>query len=187
MRTRPRSCFTSSLPGQDKSSRRVANRNKAMVRIEALRRFVLGVNDQRVNGDFAAAGALYRIPPQGASEFTAMIGARDGRRPSRRRVPRDSVADVRRAGLAPGLGGPQPRPMCRTRQSDLSFLIRPTSTWPTVCPKRNRQNWKWGYNGIGVGSGPSGSSLTINPSAFVAARKLQQALATIIAQLERSR
>ncbi len=52
-----------------------------MVRIEALRRFVLGVNDQRVNGDFAAAGALYRIPPQGASEFTAMIGARDGKAP----------------------------------------------------------------------------------------------------------
>jgi hypothetical protein len=56
-----------------------------------------------------------------------------------------------------------------------------------TCTQRNRQIWKWDYTGIGVGSGPSGSSLAINPSAFVAARKLQQALATIIAQLERSR
>ena len=52
-----------------------------MVRIEALRLVILGVNDERVNGNLGPARALYRIPQQGASEFAAMIGARDGKAP----------------------------------------------------------------------------------------------------------
>ena len=52
-----------------------------MVEIEALRLFVLSIDDQRVNGNFGPAGTLYRIPQQGASEFTAMIGARNGKAP----------------------------------------------------------------------------------------------------------
>ena len=67
--------------GQDESSRLVAKRNKAMVQIEALRVFILGVNDERVNGNFGPARTLYGIPQQGASESTAMPGARDGKAP----------------------------------------------------------------------------------------------------------
>jgi hypothetical protein len=65
--------------GQDECSRRVAKRNKAMVQIEALRLFILSINDKRVNGNFGPPRTLYCIPQQGASEFTAMIGARDGK------------------------------------------------------------------------------------------------------------
>jgi hypothetical protein len=55
-----------------------------MVQIEAFRLIILGINDQRVNGDFGPPRALYCIPQQGASEFTAMIGARDGKAPQAR-------------------------------------------------------------------------------------------------------
>ena len=48
----------------------------------------------------------------------------------------------------------------------------------------SRQISKRGYNRNRVGSGPSGRFLTKNPSAFVAARKLQQAVTITIAQLE---
>lgn len=50
-----------------------------MVRIETLRLFVLGLDDKRVQGDFGSTGALYGIPQQGAPEFTAVIGERDGK------------------------------------------------------------------------------------------------------------
>ena len=49
-----------------------------MVQIEILRLFILGIDDQRVHGDFGPAGALYGIPQQGAPEFVALIGKRDG-------------------------------------------------------------------------------------------------------------
>jgi hypothetical protein len=57
---------------------RVAERHKAMVQIEILRLFILGIDDKRVHGDFGPAGALYGIPQQGPPEFTAMIGKSDG-------------------------------------------------------------------------------------------------------------
>ena len=60
--------------GQQERSRRVAKRNKTMVQIEALRLIVLGIDDKRVNGNLGSARALYRIPQQGAAEFTAVIG-----------------------------------------------------------------------------------------------------------------
>src|ERR1035441_3227193 len=81
--------------------------------------------------------------------------------------------------------GLEPRSTGFPVASRLPVRNPPASGWPTVYPKRNRQIWKWGYTRIGVGSGPSGSSLTTNPSAFVAARKLQQVLATIIRSEER--
>ena len=67
--------------GKDESSRLAAKRNKAMVQIEALCLFILGIDDERVNGNFGPARTLYCIPQQGASEFAAMIGARDGKAP----------------------------------------------------------------------------------------------------------
>ena len=67
--------------GQEESSRRVAKRDKAMVQIEALRLFILSINDKRVNGNLGPARTLYCIPQQGAAEFTAMIGVRDGKAP----------------------------------------------------------------------------------------------------------
>jgi hypothetical protein len=65
--------------GQHQSSGLVAERNKAMVQIEALRLFILSIDDKRVNGDFRPAGTLDRIPQQGASEFMAVIGESDGK------------------------------------------------------------------------------------------------------------
>jgi len=56
---------------------RVAERNKAMVQIEILRLFILGIDDQRVDGHFGPAGALYGIPQQSAPEFTVLIGQSD--------------------------------------------------------------------------------------------------------------
>ena len=50
-----------------------------MVQIEALRPFVLGIDDKRVSGDFGAIGTLYWVPQQCASEFQAMIGESDGK------------------------------------------------------------------------------------------------------------
>ena len=67
--------------GQEESSRRVAKRDKAMVQIEALRLFILSIDDKRVNGNLGPARTLYCIPQQGAAEFTAMIGVRDGKAP----------------------------------------------------------------------------------------------------------
>src|ERR1035437_8336662 len=67
--------------GQEESSRRVAKRDKAMVQIEALRLFILCIDDKRVNGNLGPARTLYCIPQQGAAEFTAMIVARDGKAP----------------------------------------------------------------------------------------------------------
>jgi hypothetical protein len=55
-----------------------------MVQIEALRLFILRIDDKRVNGDFGPPRTLYRIPQQGASEFAAMIGERDGKPPQAR-------------------------------------------------------------------------------------------------------
>ena len=55
-----------------------------MVQIEALRLFILGINDKRVHGDFGPAGTLYGIPQQGTPEFTAMIGEGDGKAPQAR-------------------------------------------------------------------------------------------------------
>jgi hypothetical protein len=52
-----------------------------MVQVEALRLFVLGIDDQRVNGNFGPTGALYGIPQQGASEFAPVAGARNGKAP----------------------------------------------------------------------------------------------------------
>ena len=43
-----------------------------MVQIEALRLFILSIDDQRVNGNLGAARTLYCIPQQGAAEFTAI-------------------------------------------------------------------------------------------------------------------
>ncbi len=48
---------------------------------EALRLFILSINDNRVNGDFGPARTPYCIPQHSASEFPAMIGARDGKAP----------------------------------------------------------------------------------------------------------
>ena len=50
-----------------------------MVQIEALRLLILGIDDKRVNGDLGPRRTLYCIPQQGASEFTAMTGARHGK------------------------------------------------------------------------------------------------------------
>src|SRR5450756_2172778 len=50
-----------------------------MVQIETLRLFILGIDDQRVHGDFGPAGTLHGIPQQGTPEFTAMIGESDGK------------------------------------------------------------------------------------------------------------
>ena len=50
-----------------------------MVQREALRLFILSIDDKRVNGNLGPARTLYGIPQQGAAEFTAMIGARDGK------------------------------------------------------------------------------------------------------------
>ena len=55
-----------------------------MVQIKALRLFILGIDDQRVDGNFGLARTLYRIPQQGASEFAAMKGERDGKAPQAR-------------------------------------------------------------------------------------------------------
>ena len=52
-----------------------------MVQIEALRLFILSIDDKRINGYLGPARTLYCIPQQGAAEFTAMIGARDGKAP----------------------------------------------------------------------------------------------------------
>ena len=48
--------------GQEESSRRVAKRDKAMVQIEALRLFILSIDDKRVNGNLGPARTLYCIP-----------------------------------------------------------------------------------------------------------------------------
>lgn len=45
-----------------------------MVQIEALRLLILGIDDERVNGDLGPPRALYRIPQEGASEFPAVPG-----------------------------------------------------------------------------------------------------------------
>jgi len=55
-----------------------------MVHIEVLRLFILSIHDKRVNGNLGPARTLYGIPQQGAAEFTAMIGARDGEPPQAR-------------------------------------------------------------------------------------------------------
>ena len=55
-----------------------------MVQIETLRLFVLGIDDQRVHGDFGPAGTHYGIPQQGTPEFAAMIGESDGKAPQAR-------------------------------------------------------------------------------------------------------
>ena len=55
-----------------------------MVRIEALRLFILGINCQRINGNFGSSRTPYCIPQQGAPEFTAMIGKSDGQAPQAR-------------------------------------------------------------------------------------------------------
>ena len=55
-----------------------------MVQIEALRLLILGIDDKRVNGDLGPRRTLYCIPQQGTSEFTVMIGARDGKAPQAR-------------------------------------------------------------------------------------------------------
>ena len=55
-----------------------------MVEIEALRLFILSINDKRVNGNLGPARTLYCIPQQGAAEFTVMIGERDGKAPQAR-------------------------------------------------------------------------------------------------------
>ena len=52
-----------------------------MVQIEALRLFILSIDHKRVNGNLGPARTLYCIPQQGAAEFTAMPGARDGKAP----------------------------------------------------------------------------------------------------------
>ena len=55
-----------------------------MVRIEALRLFILGIDDKRVDGDFGPAGTLYGVPQQGTAEFMAMIGESDCKAPQAR-------------------------------------------------------------------------------------------------------
>jgi hypothetical protein len=50
-----------------------------MVQIEALRLFILGINDKRVYGDFRPTGTLYGIPQQSTPEFPAMIGESYGK------------------------------------------------------------------------------------------------------------
>ena len=70
--------------GQDESFPRVAERNKAVVEIEVLRLFILGIDDKRVNGNFGPPRTLDCIPQQGASEFTAMPGESDGKAPQAR-------------------------------------------------------------------------------------------------------
>jgi hypothetical protein len=70
--------------GQDEGSGRVAERNKAIVEIETLRLFILGINDKSVHGDFGPTGTLYGIPQQGTPEFTAMKGESDGKAPQAR-------------------------------------------------------------------------------------------------------
>jgi len=50
-----------------------------MVQIEALRLFILDINDKRIDGNFGSTGTGHRIPQQGASEFAAMVGEGDGK------------------------------------------------------------------------------------------------------------
>ena len=55
-----------------------------MVHIKGLSLFSLGINDKRVHRDFRPTGALYGIPKQSTSEFTAMKGESDGKAPQAR-------------------------------------------------------------------------------------------------------
>ena len=55
-----------------------------MVHIEGLRLVILGINDNRVHGDFGPTGTLYGIPQQGSPKFTAMVGESDGKAPQAR-------------------------------------------------------------------------------------------------------
>ena len=50
-----------------------------MMQIEALRLLILGIDYERIDGNFGPAGAVRCIPQQGASESEAMIGEINGK------------------------------------------------------------------------------------------------------------
>jgi hypothetical protein len=50
-----------------------------MMPIEALRLFILSIDDKRVDGNFGPGGTVHGIPQEDTSEFEAMIGKSDGK------------------------------------------------------------------------------------------------------------
>ena len=64
---------------QDERPGSAAEGDEAVVQVEALRLFVLGVHDEGVDGHFGTAGTLHCIPQQGAAELPALVRERDGK------------------------------------------------------------------------------------------------------------
>ena len=58
--------------------RRAAEGDKAMMPIEVLRLYVLGIDDECVDCNFRPSGTVYRIPQHGSSEFEAVVDESDG-------------------------------------------------------------------------------------------------------------
>jgi len=70
--------FPGGLQGQNQGHRRAGEGDEAVMPIESLRLVVLSVHHERIDGHLGSSRTVYGIPQQGAAEFEALIGKRNG-------------------------------------------------------------------------------------------------------------